>query len=141
MRSLLPRLVVATVFLVGTVLCDRSGAADPTPSAPARTTCPSLLGNWYGSFEGTAVGSWSAVFTEAPDGISATATIVVSGIGPVNGAGTARLRCEDGIVSLVGEGKAGNRKGFFDGVAHRDGRYLVGTWGSGSLGGTWNGER
>ena len=141
MRSLVPRLAVATLLLVGTALSGSCGAAEPTPPAAPRATCTLLLGNWYGSFEGAAVGSWSAVFTEAPDGIGATATIVVSGIGPVDGAGSARLRCEDGIVSLVGEGKAGNRKGFFDGVAHRDGRYLVGTWGSGSLGGTWNGER
>ncbi len=123
------------------VMSSAIAHADPTPAADRAGACPSLLGTWYGSFEGSAVGSWSAVFDEAPGGFAATATIVVSGIGPVDGAGTAVVRCENGVATLSGEGKAGNRKCFFDGVAHRDGRYLVGTWSSGSLAGTWNGER
>lgn len=115
--------------------------ADPKPAADRAGACPPLLGAWYGSFEGSAVGSWSAVFDDAPGGFAATATIVVSGIGPVDGVGTAVVRCDNGVPTLSGEGKAGSRKCFFDGVAHRDGRYLVGTWSSGSLSGTWNGER
>lgn len=141
MRSLVLWLSVAALLLVCTVLGGTSTAADPTPASARRSECPSLLGTWNGAFEGAAVGSWNAEFTEAPDGIGATATIFVAGFEAMGGVGSARLRCEDGVVALVGEGKAGNRQGFFDGVAHRDGRYLVGTWSSGSLSGTWNGER
>lgn len=130
------RLTRCTVVAV----CWMTTAAVAEPAATP-SKCASLTGAWSGAFEGSATGTWIARFRQSGDVMSATARILVVGAGGLEGAGTARLTCKDGVVSLDGDGHAARHQGTFSGYAHRDGNFLVGNWAAGSMSGTWNGER
>ncbi len=137
-RRALRGLRLAYVALLATCWMTTTATADSSATA---SKCASLTGAWSGAFEGSATGTWIARFRQTGDTMSATARILVVGAGGLEGAGTARLTCKDGVVSLDGDGHAGRHQGTFSGYAHRDGNFLVGNWAAGSMSGTWNGER
>lgn len=111
---------------------------------PATTTtaaCASLSGTWAGAFDGSANGAWIAEIQASARDFSATARILVSGAGGIEGTGTARLTCRDGRLSFEGKGDSSGHLATFTGFAHDGGTYLVGNWSAGRFSGTWNGER
>lgn len=121
-------------------LAGGSVAAAGDGSKPKKS-CPSLAGAWSGGFDGSATGTWNATFRQSGDHLTITATIHTTSYGSLVGKATATVRCTDGVAEITGDGKAGSRSGSFSGVAHRDGRYLLGTWNSQRLAGSWNGEK
>ena len=129
-------LMAAALALASSLAADVGWAAEA-----GKEKCPPLGGAWSGSFDGSASGSWIAEFRVSGDQMSASARILVLNAGAVEGHGSAKISCRDGVASLTGEGEAHGRKGTFTGVLHKDGRYIVGGWDAGSLSGTWNGER
>jgi hypothetical protein len=106
-----------------------------------KRACPSLDGEWAGTFDGTFEGDWQATFTQSRANIRATAEITLDSGQRLEAEGSAEIKCESGKTAIAGSGSARDKSGSFSGISNDNGKSLSGTWWSGELFGTWRGER